>query len=207
MVVKDHDDVLEALTRAEDALRDARSELERSTPPPRAGAGVAESVHRLGLDEVAIVAFVETVGELLGKRGLTVESARRAALLAASGQVWENELEPLLTSAQMRELLGDVSRQRIDELLRARRLIGLRDHTGRRRFPGFQFRDGRPLEPLIAAYWTVVDGAVDEWTAAAWCVAPDDALEGRTPVQWTHEDRDADRLARVARQDAARLAR
>lgn len=127
-------------------------------------------------------------------------------MLAAAEQVWENEIGPLLTSAQVRELLGDVSRQRVDELLRARRLIGLRDNAGRRRFPAFQFRDGRPLEPLVAAYWTLADGALSDWTAASWCVAPDEALDGRSPVQWARDQGDAARLARVARQDAARLA-
>jgi len=200
--------VLEALARAEDALREARSELERSTGRAgTAGASVAELVERLGLDEAAVVAFLETVGELLGERELSVEAARRAALLAAAEGAWESALGPLLTSAQVRVLLGDVSRQRVDELLRARRLLGLRDDAGRRRFPAFQFHDGRPLEPLVAAFWTVADGAVDDWTAASWCVASDDALDDRTPVQWAREGRDRDRLVQVARQDAARLAR
>jgi hypothetical protein len=153
------------------------------------------------------MAFVETIGELLGEeRPLTVQTARRAALLAAAGQAWENELGPLLTSAQVRELLHDVSRQRVDELLRSRRLIGLRDSAGRRRFPSFQFSDGRPVEPLVAAFWTLADGAIDDWTAASWCVSADEALEGRTPAQWALEGRDPIRLARVAQQDAARLA-
>ncbi len=128
-------------------------------------------------------------------------------MLAAAGQAWENELGPLLSGSQVRELLGDVSRQRVDELLRSHRLIGLRDSARRRQFPTFQFRDGRPLEPLVAAYWTVAeDGAVSDWTVASWCVAPDKALEGRSPAQWAREGRDSERLARVARQDAARLA-
>jgi hypothetical protein len=150
--------------------------------------------------------FAETIGELLRERPLTVDAARRAALLAAAGQAWENELGPLLTGAQVRALLGDVSRQRVDELLRAHRLIGLRDRAGRRQFPAFQFYDGRPVEPLVAAFWTVADGAMDEWTAASWCVAADEALGGRSPAQWALERRDPDRLARIARQDAARLA-
>ena len=200
MGVKEDDDVFEALARAEEALREARRDFERSrtTEPP--------TIRGRVLDEDAVVVFVETVGELLGDRPLTVQAARRAALFAAAGQVWENELGPLLVSAQVRQLLGDISRQRVDELLRARRLIGLRDRAGRRQFPSFQFHDGRPVEPLVAAYWTVADGAVDDWTAASWCVAPDEALEGRSPAQWALEGRDPARLAGVARQDAARLA-
>ena len=202
MGVKEQDSALEALARAEEALREARGEVQRA---PAAGA-LDDLVERLHIDEAAVVAFVETLAELLGDRPLSVPAARRAALLAAAGQVWESELGPLLTSSQVRELLGDVSRQRVDELLRAHRLIGLRDHGGRRRFPSFQFRDGRPLELLIDAYWRVAGGAVDEWTAASWCVAPDEALEGQSPAQWARDGRDPDRLARIARQDAARLA-
>ena len=205
MTVKDHEDAVAALERAERALRDARSELERSGSTN--ANGLAELVDRFGVDEDAVVAFLETIGEVLGERQLTVQTARRAALLAAAGQAWENELGPLLTSAQVRELLGDVSRQRVDELLRARRLIGLRYSAGRRVFPSFQFHAGRPLEPLVGAYWTVADGALDDWTAASWCVSPDEALDGRTPAQWALEGRDPARLARIARQDAARLAR
>jgi hypothetical protein len=210
MGVKERDDVLEALERAEEALRDARHELERAGAPAdaaeREDVTVRALAERFGVPADAVMAFVETIRELLGERPLTVQTARRAALLAAAGQAWENELGPLLTSAQVRELLDDVSRQRVDELLRARRLIGLRDSAGRRKFPSFQFAQGRPVEPLVNAFWIVADGAIDDWTAASWCVSADEALEGSTPAQWALEGRDPVRLARVAQQDAARLA-
>jgi hypothetical protein len=202
MAVKDRDEILQALGRIEEAVREVRGEVEQADVPDSVLLDVAE---RFRVDADALIAFAETVGELMGERPLTVQTARRAAVVAAAGQVWENELGPLLTSAQVRELLDGVSRQRVDELLRARRLIGLRDSGGRRKFPSFQFVDGRPLEPLIAAYWIVSDGAVDDWTAASWCVSPDEALDGRTPAQWAREGGDPDRLARIARQDAARL--
>jgi hypothetical protein len=124
--------------------------------------------------------------------------------MASTPQAWEDELGPLMTSTEVRELLGDVSRQRVAELLRDRRLIGMRDAAGRRRFPVFQFHDGRPLEALVAAYWTVADAASD-WTAASWCVSADEALAGLSPARWAREGRDPDQLAQIARQDAARL--
>jgi hypothetical protein len=198
MVVKDLNDALE---RSEAALREVREALH--------GDGeltVRDLAARHNLDSDALVAFAEAAGELLGERPLSTASARRAGMLAAAGEVWENELGPLLSSAQVRTLLGDVSRQRVDELLRARRLVGLRDQGGRRRFPAVQFIDGRPQEHLVDAFWRLADAAVSPWTAASWLVAEDDALEGRSPVEWVRERRDPERLALVARRDAARLA-
>lgn len=213
MAVKDSDALVEALDRTDAALRDATSDLARTRKTLRErvsespGLTVRELTEQFHVSEEAVLAFVQTAGELLGERPLSVDAARRAGMLAAAAQVWENELGPLLSSAQVRGLLGDVSRQRVDELLRARRLVGLRDSAGRRRFPTFQFRDGRPLEPLVAAFWTVAGNAASDWTAASWCVSADAALEGRSPAQWAHEGRDAERLARVAHHDAARLGR
>jgi hypothetical protein len=213
MAVKDPEELVEALDRTEAALREATSDLERTRKTLREliseapGVTVREIAQQFNVSEEAMLAFVQTAGELLGERSLSVPAARRAGMLAAAGQAWEDELGPMLSSAEVRELLGGVSRQRVDELLRSHRLVGLRDSAGRRQFPTFQFQDGRPLKQLIAAYRTVAGASVSDWTAASWCVSPDDALEGRSPVRWAREGRDSDQLARVARQDAARLAR
>jgi hypothetical protein len=213
MALNDRAKLVEVLDRTEAALPEATSDVRRTRDTlvelisAQPGITVRELAERFHVSEDAVVAFVQTAGELLGDRPLSVEAARRAGMLAAAAQAWENELGPLLSSGQVRELLGDVSRQRVDELLRSRRLIGLRDSAGRRQFPTFQFHDGRPLESLVAAYWNVADGAASDWTAASWCVSPDDTLDGRSPAQWARQRRDADTLARVARQDAARLSR
>ena len=199
MAVKDPSPI-EALERSEAALREAREALEGQL-------SVRDFAARHSITEDALLAFAEAAGELMGEKPLSVAAARRAGLLAAAGEVWEQELGPLLTSGQVRELLGDVSRQRVDELLRNRRLIGLLDQSGRRRFPAFQFHDGRPQPPLAQAFWTLADAAVSPWTAASWCVADDDQLDGYSPARWVREQRDPERLALVARRDAARLAR
>jgi hypothetical protein len=212
MSVKDRDKPLEALDRRLGELRELTRNLEQARDAlagvrdEDAHTAVRDVAERYHISDEALIAFVESAGELLNGKELSVEDARRAGMLAAAGVAWENELGPLLTSSQVRELLGNVSRQRVDELLRSRRLIGMSDRSGRRRFPLFQFRDGRPAETLIAAYWTVADGGADEWTAASWCVAPDPALDGSSPLQWSKADGDAELLLRVARQDAARFA-
>jgi hypothetical protein len=212
------DTVTRALVDARAALEEAvarfdvLARLEQRTSilqgvEEKPSATVAELAAESHLSEEALVAFLETVGEVLGsEHSLSVDAARRGALLAASGQAWENELGPLLGTRDVRRLLG-VSRQRVDELLRSRRLIALPDDAGHRRYPMFQFHNGRPLTALIAAFWTVADGTLSPWSAAAWCTAPDeDGLDGLSPVAWASAGSDAERLARVARQDAARLA-
>lgn len=206
MSVKDRDSLAQALDRAEAALRQATRDLERT----RASLADVDASRRisadLGISEDAMIAFAQTARETLQGRALSVEAARRGALVAASVDAWGDELGPLLSSAQVRELLGGVSRQRVDELGRQRRIIGLRDTAGRRRFPSFQFHDARPVATLVAAYSIIAGATASEWSAASWCVAPDTALEGRSPAQWAREGRPRERLLRQARQDAARLA-
>ncbi len=214
MAVKVSDDVVEALNRAESALRDATSDVERTRASvlelahETQGRTVAELASEFNLSEEAVVAFVQTVGELLGEsRSLSVEAARRGALLAAASQAWENELGPLLGTPEVRRLLG-VSRQRVDELLRSRRLIGLADSAGHRRYPAFQFHDGQPMPALVAAFWTVADASISAWSAASWCVAADEeGLDGLSPVAWARDGRDSERLELLAGRDAARLRR
>jgi hypothetical protein len=208
MSVKDRAAAQDKLRAATDHLKAAQALVNEITDGDPASLTFDELTDRFGVSKEVVVVLLQTLSDLVGEAGITVKDARRAGILAAAGQAWENELGPSLSSAQVRELLGDVSRQRVDELLREHRLIGLRDSSGRRRFPVFQFQDdGRPIEALVAAYWTLADAAISDWTAASWCVAADDALDGRSPLAWAREHRDPERLARVAAQDAARLAR
>ena len=65
--------------------------------------------------------------------------------------------------------------------------------------------EGRPIEPLVAAFWIVAEGAASDWTAAAWCMRTDPALKGASPVAWARAGKDPELLLRIARQDAARL--
>lgn len=212
MSVKNPDRSREALREAQEALREAENKLEEvnaSLSEERAGASAAtlrDLAREFNISEDAVRAFAETAGELLGGEPLSAADARRGAMLAAAGVAWERELGPLLSGALVRELLGGVSRQRVDERLRAKQLIGLRERSGRWSYPLFQFDEGRPIEPLVEAFWIVAEGAVSDWTAASWCVAPDPALDGSSPLKWTRLGGDPERLLQIARQDAARFA-
>lgn len=207
-------ELVDRLARAEDSLKEASADLEeireavvelidRSQP----GTVPADLLPLVapGISAEALEAFLETLADVMGGQTLTVADARRAALVAASSTAWENELGPLLTSAQVRTLLHGVSRQWVSELVRDHRLITLSPRSGRIAFPAFQFDEGQPLTALIEAFWTIAAEA-SPWTAASWCVAPDDALDGRSPVEVARSGEGRERLVRIAALDAARLA-
>jgi hypothetical protein len=201
MAVKDEHDV-------EQAIREARQHLEEAHAGFARGIRQTEESLTRALDAVQpwVEVFAQTVRRLIGDEGLPPEAARRAALLAVSEAVWGEHIGPTLSSADVAVLLGGVSRQRVSELAREHRLIALRERSGRSRFPGMQFRDGEPLQPLVRAFWIVADAPVDPWTAGSWCVSPHDGLENLSPAEWARQDHDAERLLLVARRDAARLA-
>lgn len=183
------DEALESVREAERKLAEAR-EAER-----------VEHVH-----EPAASAFAATLREVLGDRPVETEAARRAALQAAAALVWEDTLGPLLTGQQARELLGGVSRQRLDQLVKAGRVIMLEERSGARRFPAWQFRAGRVLDALVAAHRQFVVVGESPWEGAAWCVNRHPQLDGQSPIEWATRNRAADRLVLVARRDASRLA-
>lgn len=187
--------VLEAL----DMVREAERKLEQAQ----------QEVHAAEVHEAAAAAFAQTLQDVLGERALSLDAARRAALIAASSAVWEDAVGPLLSGAEARELLGGVSRQRLDQLLKSGKLVALQERSGARCFPAWQFDDaGRPLSELVAAHRTLVEtGELSPWTAASWCVHAHPELAGRSPREWAHAGGDAQRLAEVARRDAGRAAR
>jgi len=182
---------LESIHEALRALEDAHSNAD------------ADTAH-----SEAATAFASALAEVLGDRSISLEAARRAALIAAAGVAWEDAVGPLLTAAQAREVLGSVSRQRLNQLVGAERIIALQDSTSNRRFPAWQFGDrGRPSEPLAAAYYTLVrDGALSPWTAASWLVHPHPELQNRSPRDWALLGDSPRRLAVVASRYAARAA-
>jgi hypothetical protein len=184
-------------------IKDALRGLEEVEEVLRAADAEAEA---LSAQEAAGVAFVEALGEVLGERPLSVQAARRAALAAAAATVWEDVVGPLLSGQQVRELMGGVSRQRLEQLAGSGRLIVLEERSGQRRYPAWQFgEDSRPLATLVAAHQRLVtDGEMSPWSAASWCVHEHDQLGGLSPLDWALAGRDPDYLALVAGRDAAR---
>jgi hypothetical protein len=156
--------------------------------------------------------FEQTLGELgISGRERNVNAAalgRRAALLAASDLVWRKQLGPMLSSKQVRELMGRGTRQSVSELARRKRLLALPGEDGRLSFPAFQFgRNGERL-PALERILTVFDGAVESpYTVASWFVTPESALGGKTPAAWLRAGRAPEPVLEAAQRYAERLRR
>ncbi|MGH2970064.1 MAG: hypothetical protein ACRDK0_13520 [Solirubrobacteraceae bacterium] len=115
--------------------------------------------------------------------------------MADAGETWEDAIGPLLTERQVRELLGGVCAKRVDQLVEEGCVIVLHDRSGRRRFPGWQFCDGRSLETLAQAHRCLVDaGQMSPWTAAYWCVHAHPELDGRSPRDFAAKGHEAKQL-------------
>jgi len=150
------------------------------------------------LEELASGADVRRLGD-------PVVVGRRAALVAAAGQVWTDQLGPFYDSDAVRKLLGGVSRQAVSDRARRGVLLVLRTGAGRLVYPAFQFdRNGtvRGL-PDVLAVFDLDD--ISAWTVASWLATPDPDLDGRRPVD-ALRDGDLGTVLSAARDVAAGLA-
>jgi hypothetical protein len=155
---------------------------------------------------VQTVEFSDTVRSVIGDAELPEGVGRRAALLAVAETAWKEHLGALADGSAVRELLGGRSRQRLDQLVKAREIIALETSSGARTFPMFQFGpDGKPMPALVRA-WATIANEASPWTAASWCVSEDPELDGLSPTAWAAHERDADRLQLVADRQAERFA-
>lgn len=183
----------------------AENPVPESRPDLTSDVFVGEAKYTGPVTNEALEAFLGAVHEVIGDKEISVAAARRAGLVAAAATAWEDALGPQFDSAHVRELLS-VSKQRVGELLRQHRLIGLQNSNGRWQFPAFQFSDGRPPAPKLAeAFWQLSTRAIDPWSAASWCVSPNSQLDGRTPADVATSD--ADLVAAIGERDADRLSR
>ncbi len=156
-------------------------------------------------------AFRETLArlEIEGEPGLGDPGAfgRRAAILAAADVLWRRRLGRLLTSEEVRQVLGVGTRQAVSDFVKRRRLLAIRGADGRLLFPAFQFSaTGRPLPALEAVLAAFARAGVDELTVGSWFTGPQDLLEGRTPADWLQSGGADALVIEAARRTASELA-
>ncbi len=111
---------------------------------------------------------------------------------------------PFYSTASLEEWLG-ISRQALDQRVRARKLLGCMATDRVRLYPSWQFTDRGLVIPGLDRVLPVLAAGVDApWTWALWLVsAIPDELEGLSPAEWLAKGRDPVPVITLARQDAA----
>ncbi len=133
---------------------------------------------------------------------------RRAAMVVLAGGAWKRALGELLTSAEARVLLGEVSREALRKRVISGSVIALRDDAGLVRYPRWQFdaASGAPFGVVKELNEVFRDAGLDSWTLAAFATAPQPELDDRTPVD-AFGDTDPEPLLLSARRAVAELNR
>jgi Protein of unknown function (DUF2384) len=116
-----------------------------------------------------------------------------------ASRAWQHQVGPSLTQRDTARLLGRTEQA----ISKDRRLLRIHRRDGRPVYPIAQF-DGRGQKPGVADVVAALDGAVNEFTAAAWLTAANDALGGRRPIDALGAG-DTTAVLMVARRFAARM--
>lgn len=131
-----------------------------------------------------------------------------AALTIARPHVWEGQLGPLLASAQLRSLLGGISREALAQRVKRGTLLALRDQRGKVRYPLFQLDESAatPYPQVPALIKLFRDRGLSSWELATFMTTPQPELSDRSPVDWMRSSGNEQLLLAVARESAATLA-
>jgi|SRR5665811_2421638 len=109
---------------------------------------------------------------------------RRAAMVVLAGGAWERALGELMTSAEARVLLGEISREALRKRVVSGSVVALRDDAGLVRYPRWQFdvASGTPFGVVKKLNEIFGDAGLDSWTLATFATAPQPELGDRAPV-------------------------
>ena len=89
------------------------------------------------------------------------------------------------TLAEVRALLGKISRQRVDQLVNEGRLFAVPGPNNARCFPTLQFRDDRTLMEGLKEVQAALP-TKNTWAILSFLVHPEPLLSGRTPIAVLH---------------------
>src|SRR5699024_7836184 len=85
---------------------------------------------------------------------------------------------PFYNTAGLQAWLG-ISRQAIDQRVRAGTLLAAPLDNGRRVYPVWQFTPASQVHPALLPTWQILRAHSDPWTALLWLQAANPALHGR----------------------------
>lgn len=151
---------------------------------------------------------LELLGELPGDDD-PESLGRAAALTLPRPWVWEERFGPLLTSAEIRNLLGGISREALAQRVKRGTLFGLRDERSRVRYPLMQLDEEArtPLKGLPALIKLFRGLDLSGWELASFLTAVQPELDGQPPTAWLAEGREPELVFAVASEAAETLAR
>lgn len=111
---------------------------------------------------------------------------------------------PFYDTAGVMKLLGNVTKQAVDDRRRKAGVLALRTSDGKWVYPTFQFSNGEVAGALLPAVRALRD--CPAWSVAQWFVTENDDLDGMSPIDWAKADLPAEPLTRSARHTAAEWA-
>jgi hypothetical protein len=120
---------------------------------------------------------------------------------------WNEVLGPFYGPGQVAAYLGGISRQAVADRRSRRTLLGLKTADGVWVYPAFQFDDQGEVLGGLSDVLKILAPSLDDWTLAGWLMAPFDALEGATPIQWLRRGEAPEPLLDLARREVARFER
>ena len=155
----------------------------------------------------ATAAFEAALAELIGEHPPErdpVAVGREAALEAVAGAVWTDQIGPFYDSEGVRVLLGNVTKQAVNDRVRRHRLLALRTGSGRLVYPTFQFRRREVLPGLGDVLGILAPDDTEAWYVASWFTTADPRLGQRSPVEALAAG-ELDAVRRAAREVAGSL--
>jgi len=137
--------------------------------------------------------------------GLELLAGRIADTIPTTA-AWDEAIGPFYTSRQARRLLGDISRQALNERTQRRSILRVRTADGIDLYPAFQFDRGGLVRSLPEVLRLFPERIVDGWTLAGWLRAKHGALGDSTVIDWLRDGREPEPVLDLARRAAARYA-
>lgn len=131
-------------------------------------------------------AFAEEPGLVATSTVTSLLRLARAAKRQAErsrASVWDKALGPFFSGTQVAAELN-LSDDKVAELTRTRKVVGLLTTDGVWVYPTFQFDDRQLQADLAEVFGVLVSSGIDEWSAAGWLVARHRELDGKTAVEW-----------------------
>ena len=115
--------------------------------------------------------------------GSAAELAERMLAALPDPSPW-SAVGPFYSTTGVRRILGEISRQAVEDRRRRGRLIALQTAEGGWVYPMFQFDErNRPLASIVDAHRRLARGRIDGWSAASALLGPQPELDGRSIVE------------------------